>query len=400
MKLALLGPAYPLRGGIAHYLAHLYHAAVDSGHQVYFASFAEQYFDRLPHWPVFQKLRFPGSSQLEAAAKEVDERWIVPCEPLFVPWSPRSWQRTAAAIAQSGAAVCVIKWWVPYFAPGFAAVARQLARRQIPTVAILDNVTPHEHWPMARWLTRTSLAAVTGYVAQSQAVAQDLTEVMGEVSPDRLALAHHPTYDFGPPKAASPAAARRQLGIKETHVILFFGFIKPYKGLMVLFEATPHLREVLGDDFRVLVVGDFYEDRAPYDARLAELGISDRVTLHGGYLPNAQVADTFLAADVMALPYLSATQSGIVQIAYRYDRPVVATRVGGIPEVVENGRTGALVPPNDPKALASALVEILTQSDRQAMATAIQRKRRDYSWEALVETLVDLGERLEPGAMR
>jgi glycosyltransferase involved in cell wall biosynthesis len=175
-------------------------------------------------------------------------------------------------------------------------------------------------------------------------------------------------------------------------VLLYFGFIKPYKGLAVLIEAVPHLRERLGDDFRLLVVGDFYEDREPYDRRIAELGIGDRLTLVAGYVPNESVADYFIAADLVVLPYRSATQSGIVQIAYRYDRPVVTTRVGGMAEFVDEGRTGYLVEPDDPVALAEAVARYFRDAEPEAMARAIAEKRRSYSWQALVEAVGELGE--------
>jgi glycosyltransferase involved in cell wall biosynthesis len=140
----------------------------------------------------------------------------------------------------------------------------------------------------------------------------------------------------------------------------------------------------------VLVVGDFYEDATPYRQRIAELGLEDRLTLVAGYVPNERVADYFMASDLVVLPYLSATQSGIVQIAYRYDRPVVTTRVGGMAEFVEEGRTGFLVPPRDPQAIAGAVARYFAETDPAELRAAIAEKRRQYSWTALVEAIVEL----------
>jgi glycosyltransferase involved in cell wall biosynthesis len=387
VKIAVLGPAHPLRGGIVYYLALLDRALRAAGHDVTFAGFLRQYPEHVPDLPFVRRLRFPGSDQVDDGAETVP----VASTPVFVPWSPRSWWRTARLIAASGARCVVLKWWIPFFGPGYTAVTRLLERRGVRTIAILDNVVPHEGWPMGRMITRLGLGSMHGYIAQSAAVRDDLMALLPATAPDRVRLVHHPTYDFGPGRAGSREAARAALGVRERHLLLFFGFIKPYKGLMVLIEALPLLRERLGDSFRLLVVGDFYEDRAPYDRRIAELGVGDRIELVAGYAPNDAVADYFVASDLVVLPYRSATQSGIVQIAYNYARPVVTTRVGGMPEFVDDGATGYLVPPDDPAALAAAVTRYLEEADRPRFAAAIAEKRRAYSWEALVDAIVDLG---------
>jgi glycosyltransferase involved in cell wall biosynthesis len=388
VKLAILGPAHPLRGGITYYLALLYRAMRDAGHQVCYAAFARQYPERVPDWPLLRKLRFPGSAQDEGGAETIP----VDSTPVFVPWNPLSWWRTARLVARSGARVLVLKWWIPFFGPGYTVVTWLLRRRGVRTVAILDNVIPHEGWPAGRLITRIGLRGMHGYIAQSEAVRADLFALLPATDPARVRLVHHPTYDFGPGSAGGRQAARARFGVSERRVLLYFGFIKPYKGLAVLIEAVPHLRERLGADFRLLVVGDFYEDREPYDRRIAELGIGDRLTLVAGYVPNESVADYFIAADLVVLPYRSATQSGIVQIAYRYDRPVVTTRVGGMAEFVDEGRTGYLVEPDDPVALAEAVARYFRDAEPEAMARAIAEKRRSYSWQALVEAVGELGE--------
>jgi D-inositol-3-phosphate glycosyltransferase len=387
MKLALLGPAHPLRGGIAYYLAILYRELERAGHQVTFVGFEKQYPERVPNLPIVRKLRFPGSDQRETGGESIP----VPSLPRFVPWSPWSWWRTARAVEESGAEALVLKWWVPFFGPGYLGVTRLVhAMSRARVIAILDNVVPHEGWPMGRLITRQGLGAMDGFIAQSKAVEADFRSLLPGMGADKMRLVPHPTYDFTAAPPPDPATARRELSIRESRVILFFGFIKAYKGLMVLLDAVPHLRSLLGDDFRALVVGDFYEDEAPYRQRIAELGIADRLTLVSGYVPNEDVPRYFTAADLVVLPYLSATQSGIVQIAYRYDRPVVTTNVGGLPEFVTEGETGYLVPPSDPAALAAAVARFYREADRAAMARAIAARRAETSWSALVEAIVEL----------
>jgi glycosyltransferase involved in cell wall biosynthesis len=387
LKLALLGPAHPLRGGIAYYLALLHRELGRAGHAVAFIGFRKQYPEWVPDLPLVRRLRFPGSDQRDTGAAGIP----VPNEPVFVPWNPWSWWRTAHAVRRTGARALVLKWWIPFFGPGYFAVAWLLRRLHgIRVIAILDNVIPHERWPLGAFITRLGLGQMDAYIAQSKAVESELFTLLPRTDRARVRLVPHPTYDFTAEPPPDQATARRELGLDESRVILFFGFIKAYKGLMVLLDAVPGLRILIGDDFRLLVVGDFYEDDAPYRRRIAELSIGDRVTLVPGYTPNEAVPRYFVAADLVVLPYLSATQSGIVQIAYRYDRPVVTTNVGGLPEFVTEGETGYLVPPGDPAALAAAIARFYGEADRKAMARAIAARRAETSWARLVAAITEL----------
>ncbi len=395
MRLAILGPAPPLRGGIAYYLALLHRELERAGHRVAFIGFRKQYPERVPNLPLLRKLRFPGSDQLLSGAPAIP----VPSRAIFVPWNPWSWWRTAQAVRRSGARALVLKWWVPFFGPGYIAVTWFLHHLggRLRVIAILDNVVPHERWPFGRAITRIGLGKMDGFIAQSNVVRDDLLGLLPALDPRRIRLVPHPTYDFTtvPPNREE---SRRQLGIRENRVALFFGFIKPYKGLMVLIDALPMIRKQLGGDFRLLVVGDFYEDPEPYRRRITELGVGDLLTLIAGYIPDEEVPRYFAAADVVVLPYTSATQSGIVQIAFRYDRPVVTSRVGGLPEFVEEGKTGFLVPAGDPEALAGAVVRFFREADPAAMANAIAERRQLTSWDRLVSAIVELagGENAEP----
>lgn len=387
MKLALLGPAHPLRGGIAYYLALLHRELERAGHAVAFIGFKEQYPERVPDLPLVRKLRFPGSDQRDSGAASIP----VPNTPLFVPWSPWSWWRTARAVARSGTRALILKWWIPFFGPGYFVVAWLLRHlHRVKVIAILDNVIPHERWPFGRLITRLGLGQMDAYITQSKAVEHELFALLPRTDPARVRLVPHPTYDFTAAPPPDQPTARRELGLGESRIILFFGFIKAYKGLMVLLDAVPALEALLGADFRLLVVGDFYEDEAPYRRRITELAIGDRITLVPGYTPNEAVPRYFVAADLVVLPYLSATQSGIVQIAYRYDRPVVTTNVGGLPEFVTEGETGYLVPPGDPAALAAAIARFYREADRAAMVRAIAARRAETSWARLVLAITEL----------
>lgn len=376
MRLALFGPAPPLRGGIVAAHANLYRTLEARGHAMHWTGFLRQY-------PAFL---FPGSAQEGPTAPWLD----CPNHRTFVPWDPWSWRRTAQDLLAFAPDGVIARWWIPFFAPGFWAVARQV-RRRTRLIWLLDNVVPHERYPLGTWLTRRALGQGHAFVAQSEQVRGELLDLLPRLVPDQVALAPHPVYDYTDPgrPRPTPAEARRALGLPEqARVILFFGFIKPYKGLVHLIDAAPRLRERYGPDgVVILVVGDVYGDRRPLLERIERSGAADIVRFHPEYVPDTEVERWFVASDLVALPYVSATQSGIVQIAWNYDRPVVTTRVGGLPEVVEDGVTGFLVPPGDPGALAAACIRFFDDAHGAAMAAAINREKAAYSWQRQAEVI-------------
>lgn len=370
MRLALFGPAPPLRGGIVAAQANLYRTLQARGHTLHWTGFRRQY-------PAFM---FPGSAQEGPTTAWLD----CPNRRVFVPWDPWSWRAAASDLLASRPDGVIARWWIPFFAPGFWEVARRVCRRT-RLIWMLDNVIPHERYPLGMWLTRRVLRLGHGFVAQSGQVRRDLLALLPELDPAQVRLAPHPVYDYGEPGRQRPsqAQARRQLGLPaDARVILFFGFIKPYKGLIHLIDAAPRLRARYGPQgIRIVIVGDVYGDRRPLLARIADGGAGDIIHLHAAYVPDTEVEAWFVASDLVALPYVSATQSGIVQIAWNYDKPVVTTQVGGLPEVIEDDVTGFLVPPADPAALAAACIRFFDERRAEAMAQAVARAKVAYSWE-------------------
>lgn len=386
MKLAFLGPAPPFRGGIVTYYGMLGRRLLERGHDLHWASFRKQY-------PGFL---FPGTEQEGESAA-----WLhLPNTRNFVPWSPWSWWRTYRDLAAAAPTAVVIKYWLPFFAPGFAVVTWLLRRRtSVRVVYLLDNVIPHEKYPCGMCLTRLALKQGHGYIAQSEQVRRDLFEVLPGTDPTTVVTTPHPVYDFGEPgrPRKSQAEARAALGLPaEARLALFFGFIKPYKGVVHLIDAAGVLKQEFGEDLRVLIVGDIYGEKQPYLDRIAASGGADIIDLVDGFVPDAVVEDYFLAADLAALPYVSATQSGIVQIAYNYDLPVVTTDVGGLPEVVRDGETGFIVPPADGEALAAAVTRFFREDRAADFGAAVAAEKEKYSWDRMAEAIETLAERTGP----
>jgi len=380
VKLAFLGPAPPFRGGIVTYFGMLARVLTGRGHELFWASFKKQY-------PGFL---FPGTGQEGETAAWLDQ----PNSPRFIPWSPWSWWKTSSDLKEAAPQAVVIKFWIPFFAPGFFGVTWLLRRRtNIRVIYLLDNVIPHEKYPLGAFLTRLALRQGHGFIAQSDQVRRDLFTVLPGTDPETVITTPHPVYDFGEPgkERKTRAEARAALGLPaDAHLVLFFGFIKPYKGVLHLIDAAAELKVRFGDGLRVLIVGDIYGEKQPYLDRIADSGAADIIDLVDGFVPDATVEDYFLAADLAVLPYVSATQSGIVQIAYNYDLPVVTTAVGGLPEVVLDGETGFVVPPSDPAALAVAVSRFFTEERADEFAAGVAREKKKYSWVPMAEAVEKL----------
>jgi glycosyltransferase involved in cell wall biosynthesis len=372
MRIVIVGTSYPMRGGIAHYVALLYRKLVERGHTVKIISFTRQY----------PSLFFPGKTQQDHS-KEVDS---VPNEPVLDSINPISWLKTFKRIRDFGAEAVVFKYWMPFFAPSYACVA--LLGKVFGgsrTLFVCDNIVPHEHRPGDTLLTRIVLSIIDAFIVQSDVVLSDLLTFKPRA---QYALVPHPVYETFKADLTRDEA-RRRLGLgREDKVALFFGYVRRYKGLSVLFDAFGLLAE--RKDTKLLVVGEFYEPEKPYTDQIARLGIQEQVMVVNEYVPNEDVGIYFVAADVVVLPYITATQSGILQIAYNFDRPVVVADVGGLAESVDEGRTGYVVAPGDPHVWASALERFFQESKETDFSANVASYKQRFSWDQLAEAIESL----------
>ncbi len=369
MRIAIVGPMHPYRGGIAHFLEKMEAGLLERGHETVPVTFTRQY----------PELLFPGKTQyVEEAATSVDGP-----ERLLDTLNPWTWYRTARHLAAQDPDVVVFKYWMSFFAPAFGSIARYLRRQGVRVVSVVDNALPHERRPGDVVLGKFFLRACDGLIVMSDEVKRDLHE-LGIEAPIRQI--NHPIYNtFGDPLPRDEARAELDLST-DAPVLLFFGFVRRYKGLHVLLQALPKIVEHL-PDLQLVVAGEFYDDKAFYENIIETHQLGSYIHLHDGYVSDEDVAAYFSAADVVVQPYVSATQSGVAKIAYHFERPLIMTDVGGLAEMMPDGEAGLVVPPEDPDALAGA-VHRFFEDDRQAELTeGVRREKEKYSWEPLYDAV-------------
>ena len=370
MKIIIIGTAYPLRGGIAHYNA-LLGGALSARHEVETITFKRQY-------PSFL---FPGKTQ-----QEIDEGPHAPPAPQLVDSiNPFNWIRVARTVRGRRPDLLVFKYWLPFFGPCFGTIAALVKRATGAKVLfICDNILPHEHRPFDMLFTRYAFRRADYFIVQSDAVEKDLRRFWPSAVYRHVA---HPVYSmFGDP--VDKEEARKALDLDVRPTMLFFGYVRAYKGLHLLLDAMAEV--VREKHVHLLVVGEFYDDESSYRSHIKRLGLEYHVTIVSDYVPNERVRMYFSAADAVLLPYLSATQSGIAQIALNFHKPLIATNVGGLAETIRDGVTGLIVVPNDPHALASAILRYYRDGMEQKFVPAVREEKKKYSWEALVSAIEEL----------
>jgi glycosyltransferase involved in cell wall biosynthesis len=282
---------------------------------------------------------------------------------------------------------------MPFFAPGFASSVGPLRRRGTRVVLVCDNLVPHERRPFDDAFTGWMLRNSDGYLVMSDSVERDLDRLKPGAPRRRVA---HPLYAQFDRGRWTRASARAHLGLDPgAEVALFFGYVRRYKGLDVLLSAWPRVRA--RRPVTLVVAGEFYDEATPYRELARAAGGEPGVRLLDHYLPDDQVEAVFKAADVAVLPYRSATQSGVTHVAYALDVPVITTDVGGLAETVVAGETGLVVPPENPEALAEAVVRYFEQGMGERMRRGVESLRRTHSWETLADQTIGLVDELKPG---
>lgn len=370
MKIVLIGPVYPYKGGISHYTS-LLCKALREKHEVTVVSYKMQYPKLL-----FKKEQRDYSNK--SFQIEDTHYWINTANPFNI-------ISTAKRIRKLQPDMVIMQWWHPYFAPCYYLLARFL--KHIPILFTCHNVFPHERFPMDKFLSRMVLRRGSGYIVQSHLDEADLLTVNPLA---KYVVTPHPTYNAFKMQNMSREEARSLLNVDTyTPMLLFFGFVREYKGLKYLLDAMKKIKAKLADT-QLWIVGDFGEDKEQYLNQIQANGIKEQIKLVEGYIPDREVEKYFAAADLVVLPYISATQSGIVQIAYGFEKPVVVTDVGGLPDVVQDHRTGYVVPKENAEAIADAVTAFFQKDNDIPWTENIREHATEFSWETMVERIQSL----------
>jgi len=370
MRIAYLSTFYPFRGGIAQFNAALFNEFAKHN-EIKAFTFIRQY----------PELLFPGKTQYAEAKDSAED---VKAIRVLDTVNPLTYGKTAKAILEFKPDLMITKYWMPFFSPSLGTVAKKLKKKGVINISVLDNVIPHEQKFYDKTLTKYFLKNNHAFVAMSQNVVDDLLSF----NPNAVYALHpHPMFDFG--QKVSKEEAKAKLGLSPTDsYMLFFGFIRRYKGLDLLLEAMADGR-VKDTNVKLVVAGEYYEDGAYYENKVKEYGIGDRVAMHTNYIPSDMVRYYFSAADIVVQPYRSATQSGVTQIAYHFDKPMLVTDVGGLSEIVPNGKVGYVVQPNA-GAIADAISDFYQNKREETFVANTQNEKKRFQWDSFASAIEGL----------
>ena len=339
MRISLIGPVYPYRGGIAHYTSALAEALEARGHKLQVISFKRQY----------PAILYPGETDKDtsSSAARIEARYLL--DP-FYPWT---WTAAAHAISDHRPQVALIQWWTTFWGPADAALAHRL-RPDMTVAYLIHNVLPHERKFWDPWIAHLALAQGQRFIVQSPSEEKRLRALVPDA---RISMCPHPVYARLGTRSISREQARESLELPIDHpVVLFFGIVRSYKGLKYLIEALALSQTKV--PVHLVVAGEFWEDIAAYRRQIHELGLDDRVTLIDRYVPNEEAHVLFSAVDALVAPYVGGTQSGTVQLAFGYGLPAIVSDkiAAGLPE--DHAALTRIVPAGDSTALAAALVDV------------------------------------------
>ena len=367
----MIGPVYPYKGGIAHYTGMMY-KALSKRHKVRMISYKLQYPKIL-----FKKEQKDFSNK----ALQIEETKY-----LINTADPINCVKVAHQIKKMNADLVVFQWWHPYFAPCYWIMNKVLGK-SVKKIFVCHNVFPHERFPLDKILTKMVLKNGDYFITHSGLDTRDLLEVKKQAKYHQAVI---PVFNVFKIKNMTREQARECLNIQENEkIILFFGFVRAYKGLIHIINVMPEIKNAL-ENVKLYIVGDFAGDKEQYIEKINILNINDCVKIFDGYIPDEEVEKFFAAADVVVLPYESATQSGIVQIAYSFRIPVIVTNVGGLPEVVEDGKTGYIVEVNNDSELAKKTIQFFKEDNYEKFKDGIEKQDYRYSWDRLSEVVEDL----------
>lgn len=370
-KIIIIGPAHPLRGGLASFNERMAVEFQHSNYEVEIYSFSLQY-------PSFL---FPGKSQFssEPAPKNILIHTIINSI------NPINWFRIGNHIKEKKPAIVIFRYWIPFMAPCFGVISKLISKNKYTKIlCIADNILPHEKRIGDNILTSFFIKHIDGFITMSDKVTSDLLK-FSKIKPFKQAL--HPLYDnFGEIIDKQIARSKLQLDPKK-NIILFFGFIREYKGLDLLIQAMSDER-ILHKNYYLIVAGEFYQNKEPYLDLIQQLRLENQITLIEDFIPDSMVKYYCCAADVIVQPYKRATQSGVTPLAYHFEKPMIVTNVGGLPSMVIDGKTGLIAEPN-PTSIADKIVMYFEKGEAGFIPQLLLEKER-FGWLNFTKKIIEV----------
>ncbi len=376
MKITLLSTAYPYRGGIAVFTERLARAFQDAGDKVNISTFSLQY-------PSFL---FPGKSQYSTSEKPKDLEVISEVNSV----NPINWLRIGFKIKKQEPDILILKYWIPFMSPCLGTISRIVkSNKHTKVIVVVDNLIPHEKRIGDNLLNSYFVDSVDGFLTMSKSVYDDLDQFDEN---KKKILGVHPLYDnFGVSKTKEEALDSLKLD-KSFNYMLFFGVVRKYKGLDILLEAFADER-LKKKNLRLIVAGEFYEDEKPYLDLIDKYNLSESVILATNFIPDDEVVNYFCAADIIVQPYRNATQSGVTQIAYHFEKPMLVTDVGGLKEIVPHNKVGYVCEPTS-GSVVDAILDFYNNDKEQQFIQGVIEEKNKYSWSKMIENIKNLYQQL------
>lgn len=372
MKIISIGPAHPYRGGLASFNDRLTAQFVNEGHDIEIFTFSLQY----------PELFFPGKTQYTDGPQPEEIKITRNINSV----NPSNWVSTGLKIKKLNPDILLIRFWLPFMGPCFGTIARiAKSNKHTRVICIFDNVVPHENRTGDQILTRYFTGCIDGAIVMSKTVKDDLLKFRENIP---VKLSPHPLFDnYGDIVERNTAVTKLKLNVSDSF-LLFFGFIRGYKGLDLLIEAFSDKR-LRNRNLKLIVAGEFYEDDKPYKSLVKAANLDNDVIFFDHFIKDSEVPLFFSAADLVVQPYKSATQSGVTQIAYYFEKPMLVTDVGGLKEIVPDGKCGYVVKPEAP-AISEAIIDFFDNNKKEFFTEGVRQEKVKFSWEKMTAAILEV----------
>jgi D-inositol-3-phosphate glycosyltransferase len=369
MKIISIGPAYPYRGGLAAFNDRLIQQLSSEGYEAEIFTFRLQY----------PKLLFPGKTQYSDGPKPEG----ITIFRIINSVNPFNWILTGIKIRRKKPDILLIRFWLPFMGPCFGTIGRiAKSNKHTKVICIFDNVVPHEKRPGDIILTKYFINSINGAIVMSQTVLDELNSFRSDLP---VKLTPHPLFDnYGSPVERSDALIALNLNADYSY-LLFFGFIRAYKGLDLLIEAFSDKR-LRNRNLKLIIAGEFYEDDAPYKNLIKMSRLESEIIFFDHFIKDNEVPLFFSIADLVVQPYKTATQSGVTQIAFYFEKPMLVTDVGGLREIVPDRKCGYVVKP-EPKAITEAIIDFFDNNRMTEFTEGVRQEKAKFSWDRLTKAI-------------